>query len=168
MGRVPYSKRYKQLNSAIGFWNEMLCRKQGNRVKSKHLQRLIKKAAIPTPLCTINQYTLEQIKAARWQNFKDYNDFVSKAHVARTTWLEELAEARAKEDLKKRPTSKKKKRATYEVDEDHDEKAPLKKGTAKPIATTSQHRAHTVISSKGQSSSRHQSIIRHHYGKSSQ
>jgi hypothetical protein len=91
------------------------------------LQQLSKKAAIPTPLCTtINQYTLEQVKAARWQNFRDYNDFVSKAGVARTTWLEELAEARAEEDLKKRPTSKKKKRATYEVDEDHDEKAPLK------------------------------------------
>jgi hypothetical protein len=106
MGGVPYSKQYKQLNSAIGFWNKMLRWKQGNRVKSKHLQRLIKKAAIPTPLCTINQYTLEQVKAARWQNFKDYNDFVSKADVARTTWLEELAEARAKEDLKKRPASK--------------------------------------------------------------
>jgi hypothetical protein len=130
MGGVPYSKRYKQLNSAIGFWNKMLRRKQGNRVKSKHLQRLIKKAVIPTPLCTINQYTLEQVKAARWQNFKDYNDFVSKADVARTTWLKELAEARAEEDLKKRPTSKKKKRATCEVDEDHDEKAPLKKATA--------------------------------------
>jgi hypothetical protein len=113
MGRVPYSKQYKQLNSAIGFWNEMLCRKQGNGVKSKHVQRLMKKAAIPTPLCTINQYTLEQVKAARWQNFKDYNDFVSKADVTRTTWLEELAEARAEEDLKKRLTSKKKKRATY-------------------------------------------------------
>jgi hypothetical protein len=112
MGVVPYSKQHKQLNRAIGFLNEMLRRKQGNRVKSKHLQRLIKKAAIPTPLCTIHQYMLEQVKAARWQNFKAYNDFVSKADVARTTWLEELAEARAGEDLKKRPTSKKKKRAT--------------------------------------------------------
>ncbi len=69
---------------------------------------------------------LEQVKAASWQNFKDYNDFVSKANVTIITWLEELVEARAKEDLKKQSMSKKKKRATYEVDEDHDEKAPLK------------------------------------------
>ncbi len=66
---------------------------------------------------------------ARWQNFKEYNDFVFKADEARSTWLEELAEARAADDLKKRPPSKKKKRATHEAD-DHDEKAPLKKATA--------------------------------------
>ena len=129
MGGVPYSKKYKQLNSAIGFWNEMLRRKQGNRVKSKHLQRLIKKAAILIPLCTINQYTLEQVKAARWQHFQDYNDFVSTADAARITWLEELAEARAEADLKMRPKSKRKKSAKYEAGA-HDEKAPLKKATA--------------------------------------
>jgi hypothetical protein len=108
MGGVPYSKRYKQLNSTIGFWNEMPCWKQGNRVKSKCLQRLIKKAAIAILLRDINQYTLVQVKAARWQQFKDYNAFVTTADATRATWLEELAEARAEDDLKKRPPSKKK------------------------------------------------------------
>jgi hypothetical protein len=63
MGGVPHSKQYKQLKSAIGFWNEMLRRKQGNQVKSKHLQQLIKKAAIPIPLGDIN-------RSVRWGKSK--------------------------------------------------------------------------------------------------
>jgi hypothetical protein len=109
---------------------------------------------------------LEQVKAASWQNFKDYNDFVSKANVTIITWLEELVEARAKEDLKKQSMSKKKKRATYEVDE-QDENAPrTKKSHRGPIVTTLRHRAHTIINSKRQSSSKHQLTIWHHYGRS--
>ncbi len=110
MGGIPYSKRFKELESAVGFWNEILRENLGNHVHSKTLQRLVKKAVIHTLLREIRAYTEEQIRTERSKNYKSYTNFLGQADAARATWLEELAEARAAEELKQRPNSKRKQR----------------------------------------------------------
>jgi hypothetical protein len=99
----------------------------GNLVNSKTLQRLIKKAALSPLLRDIRAYTLEQIQTERSKNFKAYTLFLGQADEARATWLEELAEARAEEELQQRPKSKRKRRASSDDDTTED---PLKKATA--------------------------------------
>jgi hypothetical protein len=135
MGGIPFSWRFQEPNSAVGFWNEMLRETLGNEVNSKTLQRLIKKAAIPTLLREIRAYTLEQVETKRNKNYKAYTKFLGQANAARATWLEELAEARAAEVLKQRPQSKRKRHASRRkcqassFDDDTTED-PLKKATA--------------------------------------
>jgi hypothetical protein len=126
MGGIPFSRRFKELDSAVGFWNEMLREKLGNHVNSKTLQRLIKKAAIPILLGEIRAYTLERVETKRSKNFKAYSTFLGQADAARATWLEELVEARAAEELKQRPKSKRKRQASSDDDTTED---PLKKAT---------------------------------------
>jgi hypothetical protein len=82
MGGIPFSRRFKKLDSAIGFWNEILREKLVNRVNSKTLQRLIKKAVIPILLREIGAYTLEQVETKRSKNFKAYSTFLGQAGAA--------------------------------------------------------------------------------------
>jgi hypothetical protein len=93
MGGIPFSRRFQELNSAVGFWNEMLSETLGNEVNSKTLQRLIRNAAIPTLVCEIRADTLEQVETERNKNCKAYTKFLGQADAARATWFEELAEA---------------------------------------------------------------------------
>jgi hypothetical protein len=125
---IPFSRRFNELDRAVGFWNEMLREKLGNHVISKALQRLIvKKTAIPILLREICAYTLEQVQTERSKNFEAYSTFLGQAGVAQATWLEELAEARAAEELKQGPKSKRKRRASSDDDTKED---PLKKVAA--------------------------------------
>jgi hypothetical protein len=78
-GGIPFSRQFQELNSAVGFWNKMLRETLGKEVKSKTLQRLIKKAAIPTLLREIRAYTLEQVETERNKNYKAYTKFLGQA-----------------------------------------------------------------------------------------
>jgi hypothetical protein len=100
MGGIPFSPRFKKLDNAVGFWNEILREKLGNRVNSKTLQRLINKAVIPILLRENCAYTLEQVETERSKNFKAYSTFLGQASAARAFWLEKLVEARAAGELK--------------------------------------------------------------------
>jgi hypothetical protein len=109
----------------------MLREKLGNNVNSKILQCLIKKAAIPTLLRGIRAYTLERVQTERANNFKAYTTFLGQADAAQDTWLEELAGARAVEELKQPPQSKRKQsRRRRSSSDDNRTEEPLKKATA--------------------------------------
>jgi hypothetical protein len=126
---IPFSRRFKELDRAVGFWNKMLREQLGNHVISmKAIQRLmVKKTAIPILLREICAYTLEQVQTERSKNFKAYSTFLGQAGVAQATWLEELAEHRAAEELKQGPKSKRKRRASSDDDTTDD---PLRKAAA--------------------------------------
>jgi hypothetical protein len=99
MDRIPFSRRFQELNSAVGFWNEMLRETLDNEVNSNTLQRLIKKAAIPTLLREIGAYTLEQVETERNKDYKAYTKFLGQADISQATLLEDLVEAPAAESV---------------------------------------------------------------------
>jgi hypothetical protein len=103
MGGIPFSLEFKKMDATVGLWNALIHRKSGKRVSSRFLQRMLKKAGIPDRLSSFSALTKEEIIAKRKVAYQDYRTFFKQhSTTARVTWLEDLAEARAAEELKRK------------------------------------------------------------------
>ena len=99
MGGVPYSEEYKNLGNQVGFWNHMVAKKQGRKVGSKLLARFLIKLKDPTPLHEYMSLTKDEVDARHKDIHIQYRKFKKeKSTASRATWLEDLADARAKQE----------------------------------------------------------------------
>jgi hypothetical protein len=103
MGGIPFSLEFKRMDATVGFWNALIHRKSGKQASSRFLQRLIKKAGIPDRLSFFSALTKDELIAKHKVAYQEYRTFVKQHSVtARVTWLEDLAEARVAEELKRK------------------------------------------------------------------
>ena len=99
MGGVPFSDEYKHLELRVGFWNHLAAKKHGRKVGSKLLARFLVKLKDPTPLQVYSALTPDEVDAKSKAIHIEYRKFKKeKSTTSRSTWLEKLADARAKQE----------------------------------------------------------------------
>jgi hypothetical protein len=99
MGGVLFSEEYKTLELRVGFWNHMVAKKQGRKVGSKLLARFLIKPKDPIPLQDYSALTQAAVEAKAKAIHIKYRKFKKeKSTMSRSTWLEQLADARAMQE----------------------------------------------------------------------
>jgi hypothetical protein len=99
MGGVPFSDEYKRLELRVGFWNHLVAKKQGRKIGSKLLARFLVKLKDPIPLQEYSALTLDEVKTKAKAIHIEYRKFKKeKSTTSRSTWLEQLADARAAQE----------------------------------------------------------------------
>ena len=81
----------------VAFWNYAKRKKEGAKVNSKILSRLLKKAQISTPLREILRLPGNVVKDRPREAYKEYRKMCQASEEFRKSWLESLAGARAEE-----------------------------------------------------------------------
>ena len=101
-GEVPFSPQVNQFGAMIQFWR--LVRRQSLRQKhsSQQLERLRRKLDIRPPLPT-SLSEIEELIQLAWRNYKHSK---KQATAERTSFLDDLAQARAEESLQRSNKSK--------------------------------------------------------------
>ena len=110
-GLVPFSPEVHKLMLTTRFWKLVLDKRQGRKISSRLIIRVMKKARISTPLRDIMQLSEHSITTALKRSFKNYKQAKKSSISTRRQWLEELAEARSNQEaasLKKSTRRKKK------------------------------------------------------------
>jgi hypothetical protein len=99
MGGVSFSNKYKTLSNKVGFGNHLVAKKHGMNVGYKLVARFLIKLKDPIPLHEYMALTKEEVEARHEAIHIQYRKFkTEKSTTARSTWLEDLAESRAKQE----------------------------------------------------------------------
>ena len=93
MGEVPFTPEYSRISNSVLIWRLICQLKSGKKIDSRYFNRQLKR--IDFPRNRIQQMTLEEAQAQRRAAYKILNDYSKTASTKRSTWMEELAAARA-------------------------------------------------------------------------
>ena len=105
LGAVEFSPEYKKHSCKILFWKLVTEKKEGRNIKTHTLRNAARKANVSERLSTILARTKIQLKKTLKQTRKEYLMFKKRDKVVRKDWLEELAEARAKQETSSKSPS---------------------------------------------------------------
>ena len=93
MGEVPFTPEYSRVSHSVLVWR-LICKvKEGKKVDSRYFNRQLKQ--IDFSRNRIQQLTLSEAQAQKKAAYKILNDYSKNALHKRSTWLEDLAAARA-------------------------------------------------------------------------
>ena len=96
MGNVPYSPNYTVLTSKLAFWKSLQDKKEGAKISSRVLVRLLIAMEDKTPLRIYKQYSIAEMREEEREANRALRRFKKHdADTSRTNFLEDLAEARA-------------------------------------------------------------------------
>jgi hypothetical protein len=100
MGGMIFSEEYKTLERRAGSWNHLAAKKQGRKVGSKLLlARFLIKLKDPIPLQDYSALTQVVVEGKAKAIHIEYRKFKKeKSTTSQSTWLEQLADARAMQE----------------------------------------------------------------------
>jgi predicted transposase YbfD/YdcC len=93
MGNVPFSAKYKELTNKIELWKAVVTKKRHCKFSQGKLRRLEKSTGTPNSLHCSLQDAQNRLKIA----FDEYWKLKKNARIERNTFMEEKAQAIAKE-----------------------------------------------------------------------
>jgi hypothetical protein len=93
MGATPYSPEYFEIASMVGLWRLVVKVKAGRSIDSRFLKRQAKLRGVD--MSVIRSSTLEEARNLLKTAYDKLHQFSKSASSKRSTWLEDLADARA-------------------------------------------------------------------------
>ena len=94
-GEVAYTPVLQKLISLVRVWKYVRRKKEGKKVSSSLLARLLKCAKISTLCYRLMQLSIEEISDKLRQSYKNYREYKNQSAANWKQWLHQLAESRA-------------------------------------------------------------------------